>query len=108
MDQTTYDDKLRALTEIFQGDGEFARQVLTKWLQQKKAEFEAAIIAEVDRRLAGINSVVPVNLRLIIDGQGARLITSKPAAGPAASAKSKAARPKKSGDAKNPLFEPQG
>ena len=105
MNQTAYDDKLAALTEIFQGDGEFARQVLQKWLQLKKAEFEAAVIAEVEERLAGINSIVPVNLRLVIDGQGARLVGGKPAAGgTAAPAEAKPGK-RASGNKKNPLFE---
>jgi|GEM_PF-2393798 len=107
MNQTAYDDKLAALTEIFQGDGEFARQVLHKWLQLKKGEFEAAVIADVEQRLAGINSIVPVNLRLVIDGQGARLVSGKPASGATAPAEAKPAR-RQSGNKKNPLFETSG
>ncbi|MFP3867789.1 MAG: hypothetical protein ACLFUU_06470 [Desulfobacteraceae bacterium] len=77
MDKSTYDDKLQALTEIFQGDGAYAKKVLDQWLQSKKAEFEAEIIAEVNRRLAGLSSIVPVTMRVVIDAGGIHLPQSK-------------------------------
>jgi len=77
MDKNTYDNKLQALTEIFQGDGSYAQKVLDQWLQNKKAEFEAEIMAEVSRRLEGLSSIVPVTMRVVIDANGIHLPQGK-------------------------------
>ncbi|MBW1917254.1 MAG: hypothetical protein JRI57_04420 [Deltaproteobacteria bacterium] len=77
MDKNTYADKLQALTDIFQGDGPYAKKVLDQWLQSKKAEFEAEIIAEVNRRLEGLTSIVPVTMRVVIDASGIHLPQAK-------------------------------
>jgi hypothetical protein len=73
MDQTSYEGKLAQLVEIFQGDEDYAKTVLDKWLQKNRSEFEARIIAEVVRRLEGLNSIVPVTLKVLIDSQGVHL-----------------------------------
>lgn len=73
MDQNLYDGKLAQLVEIFQGDAEYAKTVLDKWLQKHRAEFEAQLLAEVSRRLEGLNSIVPVTLKVVIDSQGVRV-----------------------------------
>lgn len=78
MDQNSYEGKLSQLVEIFQGDEEYARSVLDKWLQKNRANFEAEIIAEVSRRLEGLNSIVPVTLKVLIDAQGVRLPGAAP------------------------------
>lgn len=85
MDQTSYDNKLTQLVEIFQGDGEYAKTVLDKWLQKHRGEFEAQLLAEVSRRLEGLNSIVPITLKVVIDAQGVQLpggSTPAPAAAP--------------------------
>jgi hypothetical protein len=73
MDQNSYEGKLTQLVEIFQGDEEYARSVLDKWLQKNRAHFEAEIVAEVSRRLEGLNSIIPVTLKVLIDAEGVRL-----------------------------------
>ena len=73
MDQNSYEGKLTQLVEIFQGDEDYAKIVLDKWLQKHRADFEAQIMAEVSRRLEGLNSIVPVTLKVLIDSQGVRL-----------------------------------
>jgi hypothetical protein len=73
MDLNSYEGKLTQLVEIFQGDEEYAKSVLDKWLQKNRASFEAQIISEVSRRLEGLNSIVPVTLKVLIDSQGVRL-----------------------------------
>ncbi|MGQ9922218.1 MAG: hypothetical protein ACUVRZ_12955 [Desulfobacca sp.] len=73
MDQNSYEAKLAQLAEIFQGDQEYAKIVLDKWLQKHRAEFEARLLAEVRRRLEGLNSIVPITLRVTIDSQGVQL-----------------------------------
>ncbi len=73
MDQNSYDSKLAQLVEIFQGDTEYAKAVLDKWLQKHRAAFEAQLLAEVSRRLAGLNSIVPITLKVVIDSQGVQL-----------------------------------
>lgn len=70
MDQSSYEGKLTQLIEIFQGDEEYAKIVLDKWLQKNRSGFEAQIIAEVSRRLEGLNSIVPVTLKVLIDSNG--------------------------------------
>lgn len=106
MNQSSYDDKLHGLTEIFQGDAEYARIVLEKWLQTKKVEIEAEIIAEVNRRLEGLNSIVPITFKVSIDSTGIHFSGEKPrVASKAAQSEQKAAT--KAGK-KNFLFEPQG
>ncbi|MDD3580690.1 MAG: hypothetical protein PHW74_06685 [Desulfobacca sp.] len=77
MDKNSYADKLQALTDIFQGDGSYAKKVLDQWLQHKKAEFEAEIMAEVNRRLEGLSSIVPVTMRVVIDADGIHLPSGK-------------------------------
>jgi hypothetical protein len=73
MDQNSYEGKLSQLVEIFQGDEDYAKSVLDKWLQKNRANFEAQIMAEVSRRLEGLNSIVPVTLKVLIDANGVRL-----------------------------------
>ena len=73
MDQNSYEGKLAQLIEIFQGDEEYAKIVLDKWLQKNRSGFEAQIIAEVSRRLEGLNSIVPVTLKVLIDSKGVQL-----------------------------------
>jgi hypothetical protein len=73
MDQNSYEGKLTQLVEIFQGDEEYAKSVLDKWLQKNRANFEAQIMAEVGRRLEGLNSIIPITLKVLIDSQGVRL-----------------------------------
>lgn len=73
MDQNSYEGKLSQLVEIFQGDEEYAKSVLDKWLQKNRANFEAQIMAEVSRRLEGLNSIVPITLKVVIDADGVRL-----------------------------------
>jgi hypothetical protein len=73
MDQNSYEGKLTQLIEIFQGDEEYAKIVLDKWLQKNRSEFEAQIMAEVSRRLEGLNSIVPVTLKVLIDSNGVQL-----------------------------------
>jgi hypothetical protein len=73
MDQNSYEGKLSQLVEIFQGDEEYAKSVLDKWLQKNRANFEAQIMAEVSRRLEGLNSIVPITLKVVIDAHGVRL-----------------------------------
>lgn len=103
MDQNSYEAKLTQLIEIFQGDEDYAKGVLDKWLQKHRAEFEAQIIAEVSRRLEGLNSIVPVTLKVLIDSLGVRLPGSAtPAAAKTEPIKEKRATPKKN----PPLFEP--
>ena len=70
MDQNSYQGKLAQLVEIFQGDDDYAKIVLDKWLQKNRSEFEAQILEEVRRRLEGLNSIVPVTLRVLIDQSG--------------------------------------
>ncbi len=79
MDQNSYEGKLTQLVEIFQGDEEYAKSVLDRWLQKNRAHFEAQMVAEVSRRLEGLNSIVPVTLKVLIDSQGVRLPGSIPA-----------------------------
>lgn len=106
MNQSSYEDKLLGLTEIFQGDTDYARNVLDKWLQTKKAEIEAEIIAEVNRRLEGLNSIIPVIFKVSIDSDGIHFPGEKPRVTSKAAPSEKKAAPK-SGK-KNSLFEPQG
>lgn len=73
MNQNSYQEKLAGLVEIFQGDEEYAKAVLEKWLQKHRQTFEAQIIAEVSRRLEGLNSIVPVTFKVVIDSQGVQL-----------------------------------
>jgi hypothetical protein len=73
MDQNSYEGKLTQLVEIFQGDEDYAKSVLDKWLQKNRANFEAQITAEVSRRLEGLNSIVPITLKVLIDAHGVRL-----------------------------------
>ena len=73
MDQNSYEGKLTQLIEIFQGDEEYAKIVLDKWLQKNRSGFEAEIMAEVSRRLEGLNSIVPVTLKVLIDSNGVQL-----------------------------------
>ena len=101
MDQTSYEGKLTQLVEIFQGDEEYAKAVLDKWLQKNRAEFEAQIVAEVSRRLEGLNSIVPVTLKVLIDSQGVQLPgTTTPTA-----AKIQPPKEKRPAGKKSPLFE---
>ncbi|MCU0580544.1 MAG: hypothetical protein MUF69_13540 [Desulfobacterota bacterium] len=101
MDQMSYEGKLVQLVEIFQGDEEYAKAVLDKWLQKNRAEFEAQILAEVSRRLEGLNSIVPVTLKVVIDAQGVQL----PGSTLPAPAKSQAPKEKRAAGKKIPLFE---
>jgi hypothetical protein len=102
MDQNTYEGKLTQLVAIFQGDEDYAKGVLDKWLQKNRAAFEAQIIAEVSRRLEGLNSIVPVTLKVLIDSQGVHLpgsvipITEKP----------QLSQERRAAGKKSPLFEP--
>lgn len=102
MDQTSYEGKLVQLVEIFQGDEEYAKAVLDKWLQKNRAEFEAQILAEVNRRLEGLNSIVPVTIRVLIDSQGVQL----PGSTVPPAAKSQPPKEKRVSGKKSPLFEP--
>jgi hypothetical protein len=103
MDQNSYEAKLTQLIEIFQGDEEYAKGVLDKWLQKHRADFEAQIMAEVSRRLEGLNSIVPITLKVLIDSQGVRLPGSvTPAVEKTQPTKEKRPAAKKS----PPLFEP--
>ncbi|MBM4288364.1 MAG: hypothetical protein FJ135_09515 [Deltaproteobacteria bacterium] len=101
MDQNSYEAKLAQLVDIFQGDEDYARGVLDKWLQKHRAGFEAEILAEVSRRLEGLNSIVPVTLKVVIDSQGVRLPGG---AGPATE-KTPARKEKPPAAKKNSLFE---
>ena len=101
MDQNSYEGKLTQLVEIFQGDEDYAKAVLDKWLQKNRAEFEALIIAEVSRRLEGLNSIVPVTLKVLIDSHGVRLpgsVTPLPE-------KTQPSKEKRVVGKKSPLFE---
>jgi len=80
MDQATYDNKLAQLLEVFQGDREYAQAVLDKWLQKHRAEFEARLLAEVSRRLEGLNSIVPITLKVVIDANGVQVPGGAPQA----------------------------
>jgi hypothetical protein len=106
MDQHSYEEKLSALTDIFHGDTSYAKNVLDKWLQTKKVEIEAEIIAEVNRRLEGLNSLIPITFKVSIDSHGIHFPGEKPRV------ISKAAPPEEKAAAKpgkkNSLFEPQG
>jgi hypothetical protein len=102
MDQHSYEGKLAQLVEIFQGDEEYAKAVLDKWLQKNRAEFEAQIIAEVSRRLEGLNSIVPVTLKVLIDSQGVRL----PGSVIPITEKTQPGKEKRAASKKIPLFEP--
>jgi hypothetical protein len=73
MDQSSYQGKLSQLVEIFHGDEDYAKIVLDKWLQKNRSEFEAQILNEVRHRLEGLNSIVPVTLRVVIDQNGVQL-----------------------------------
>lgn len=101
MNQHSYEGKLAQLVDIFQGDEEYAKVVLDKWLQKNRAEFEAQILAEISRRLEGLNSIVPVTFKLLIDAQGVRL----PGEAAPAQAKPLATREKRAAGKKSPLFE---
>jgi hypothetical protein len=102
MDQNSYEGKLTQLVEIFQGDEDYAKAVLDKWLQKNRAEFEAQIIAEVSRRLEGLNSIVPVSLKVLIDSQGVRV----PGGVAPAVVKAQPFKEKRVAGKKSPLFEP--
>jgi len=99
MDQNSYEAKLAQLVEIFQGDQEYAKLVLDKWLQKHRAAFEARLLAEVSRRLEGLNSIVPITLKVTIDSQGVQL-----PGGPAPAPPAETGRGKRGGK-KAPLFE---
>lgn len=101
MEQTSYQGKLAQLVEIFQGDEEYAKAVLDKWLQKNRVEFEAQIIAEVSRRLEGLNSIVPVTLKVLIDSQGVQL----PGTTPSTAAKAQPPKEKRLPIKKSALFE---
>ena len=94
MDQASYDSKLAQLLEVFQGDREYAQAVLDKWLQKNRAAFEARLLAEVSRRLEGLNSIVPITLKVVIDAKGVKLPGGAPPAEAKPAAKGKRA-PKK-------------
>ncbi len=102
MDQNSYEGKLGQLVEIFQGDEDYAKVVLDKWLQKNRAEFEAQIMAEVHRRLEGLNSIVPVTLKVVIDSHGVRL----PGSVPPVTEKMQPSKEKRAAVKKSPLFEP--
>jgi hypothetical protein len=78
MDQDSYQGKLAQLVEIFQGDEDYAKVVLDKWLQKNRSEFEAKILDEVRRRLEGLNSIVPFTLRVLIDQNGVQIPGNTP------------------------------
>ncbi len=101
MDQNSYQGKLAQLVEIFQGDEDYAKIVLDKWLQKNRSEFEAQILAEVSRRLEGLNSIVPVTLRVVIDQSGVQL----PGNTPPAPGKTQSQKEKRAGGKKTVLFE---
>ncbi len=61
MTNQSYEEKLNQLTQIFDGDADYARAVLEKWLQKNRAALEEKILAEVAQRLAGLSSMVPLN-----------------------------------------------
>jgi hypothetical protein len=102
MDQNSYEGKLTQLIDIFQGDEDYAKAVLDKWLQKHRADFEAQIMAEVSRRLEGLNSIVPVTLKVLIDSQGVRL----PGSIAPVAEKTQPLREKRPAAKKSPLFEP--
>lgn len=108
MDNQPYEEKLKQLTEIFDGDASFARAVLNRWLQKHRKTIEARILAEVTQRLAGLSSIIPLSFKIIIDSQGARLAGKAPAPRPETRSRNKAA-PKvpaaKRGKDTIPLFE---
>lgn len=101
MDQNSYEGKLAQLVEIFQGDKDYAKIVLDKWLQKNRSEFEAQILDEVRRRLEGLNSIVPVTLRVIIDASGVQL----PSGSTSTAAKTPIPKEKRAGGKKSLLFE---
>ena len=101
MDQNSYQGKLAQLVEIFQGDEDYAKIVLDKWLQKNRSEFEAQIMAEVSRRLEGLNSIVPVTLRVLIDQSGVQL----PGNTPPTAGKTQSHKEKRAGSKKTLLFE---
>ena len=101
MDQNSYEGKLAQLAEIFQGDKDYAKIVLDKWLQKNRSEFEAQILNEVRRRLEGLNSIVPVTLRVIIDNSGVQL----PSAPTPTTGKTLIPKEKRAGGKKSLLFE---
>jgi hypothetical protein len=82
MDQKSYDSKLAQLIEIFQGDQDYAKTVLDRWLHLHRAEFEAQVVAEVSRRLEGLNSIIPITLKVTIDSQGVQVPGSAPPPAP--------------------------
>lgn len=108
MDNQLYEEKLRQLTEIFDGDVPFARAVLNRWLQKHRKAIEAGILAEVTQRLAGLSSIIPLSFKIVIDSQGVRLAGKTPASRPETRGKGKPA-PKvpaaKRGKETIPLFE---
>jgi len=101
MDQNSYEGKLAQLVEIFQGDNDYAKIVLDKWLQKNRSEFEAQILDEVRRRLEGLNSIVPVTLRVIIDASGVQL----PSGPTPTTGKTPIPKEKRAGAKKSLLFE---
>ncbi|HAY21550.1 MAG TPA: hypothetical protein DCY27_05175 [Desulfobacterales bacterium] len=103
MEQSSYEAKLAQLTDIFQGDAEYAKTTLDKWLQKNRADFEAQIIAEVSRRLDGLNSIVPVTLKIMVDSQGVRL---PGLAAVSSEAKTSTKKERHAAAKKNNLFEP--
>lgn len=107
MEQQIYDDKLQKLIEIFDGDHQYARQVLDKWLQKNRAALEARLLAEVARRLEGLSSIIPLSFKIIIDNQGVRLPGQKPAGPERAERKKpeKPRRPPKKAKESHSLFE---
>lgn len=96
MDQKSYDSKLSQLIEIFQGDKEYAKAVLDKWLNLHRAEFEAHLLAEISRRLEGLNSIIPITLKVIIDSQGVQVPGSAPPPAPTKRRSSQKAAPAES------------
>ncbi len=102
MEQNSYEGKLTQLIDIFQGDTDYAKAVLDKWLQKHRVDFEAQIMAEVSRRLEGLNSIVPVTLKVLIDSQGVRL----PGSTAPVAEKTPPTKEKRSVAKKSPLFEP--
>jgi hypothetical protein len=102
MDQNSYEGKLAQLVEIFQGDDDYAKIVLDKWLQKNRSEFEAQILNEVRGRLEGLNSIVPVTLKIIIDQNGVQI----PGSTAATSGKTQTPKEKRAASGKKPgLFE---
>lgn len=104
MTNQSYGEKLNQLTQIFDGDADYARAVLEKWLQKNRAALEEKILAEVAQRLAGLSSMVPLNFKITIDAQGVRLPGETPPAKAEKPGKRQRSAPKTKG--KNPLFEP--